>query len=178
MKKEFRIQNSEFRIKMSALLYSAFFILNSSFFVSCKKEAQFVYETNPVDVKQDGADKANVKSTLEFVSIAYTDVFGKEIPNAKLVNLTTAYLAFGDKKLVEDMIVRNFLNDSTATIPTMQQMRSNVPQFVSTTYNKLLNRNPNEFEKFYISNIIEKDATVSPVMLYYAIMTCNEYRYY
>lgn len=155
------------------VLFTLYFV-----FSSCKKEASYLYETNPVDVTQDGGDKTNVKSTIEFISIAYTDIFGREIPNAKLVSLNTAYLSFGDKKLVEDMIIRNFLNDTTSTIPTMQQMRADVPQFVTTAYNKLLNRNPNEFEKFFISSIIEKDASVSPVMLYYAIMTCNEYRYY
>lgn len=148
------------------------------FFASCKKEPAYLYETNATDVTQDDGDKGNVKSTLEFISIAYTDIYGKEIPNAKLVNMSTAYQAFGDKKLVEDMIIRNLLNDTVTNIPTMNEMRANIPQFVENTYKKLLNRIPNEFEKFYIGNIIEKDATISPVTLYYAIMTCNEYRYY
>ncbi len=143
---------------------------------SCKKE--FTYEVKDVNVEQPGNGKSNVKSTTEFISIAYSDLFNTTIPNDSLLYINQAYQSFGDKKLIEDRIIRHFLNRSDVLIPTDQQMRSNIPAFVSQVMQKLFNRNPNAFENYFITNIIHSDASISPVAVYYAMMTSNEYRYY
>ena len=147
-------------------------------FVSCKKEHSYLYNVNDVTVQQPGGDKTNVKSTTEFISITYSDLFNTTIPNDTLVALINSYLAFGDKKLIEDRIIRHFLNSPAVQIPTSQQMRTDVPQFVSGAYRKFFNRDPNEFEKYFISKIIQDDTTIAPVVVYYSLMTSNEYRYY
>jgi hypothetical protein len=145
---------------------------------SCKKERTYLYEVNDVTVEQPGNTKGNVKSTTEFISIAFSDLFNVAIPNDTLVALNAAYLAFGDKKLIEDRIIRHFLNSPGVQIPTGPQMRADVPGFVAASYRKFLNREPNEFEKYFVSNIIQGDASITPVLVYYAMMTSNEYRYY
>jgi hypothetical protein len=144
----------------------------------CKKEEQYVYDVNPVTVEQEGGIKQHPKTNTEFISIAYSDLFGTTISNADLQKLNVAYSAFGDRKLIEDMIVKNFLNDASIAIPSKAQMQNDVPKFVTDTYKKLYNRLPNEYEKYYVIKVINADATITPSLVYYAMMTSNEYRYY
>src|SRR5688572_21888960 len=97
----------------------------------CKKEKRYTYTVNDVDVKPEGADKSRVKTTTEFISIVYSDLFGKTISNKELTDLAQAYSSFGDKKLIEDMIVRNFLNKSGVLAPSKAEMKTNLNTFVS-----------------------------------------------
>ena len=139
-----------------------YLFLAFSFLVSaCRKketEENFVYQIKDVDVKKNTTDKTNQKTTTEFVSIAYSDVFGTTITSAKLVNLSTAYDAFGDKKLMEDLIIRNFLATAGAQIPSTSEMNADIDAFVKNTYNKLLDRDPNEFELYTVKKTIQEMA--------------------
>ena len=95
----------------SHLMPGSFFlvILTALFFAGgCKKETQYIYDVNPVTVEQEGGIKQHPKTTTEFISIAYSDLFGSTISNADLQKLNVAYSAFGDRKLIEDMIIKNF----------------------------------------------------------------------
>lgn len=156
------------------------FFLTAIAITSCKKDAHkaYIYDVNNVGVSQDGVAKPNVKSTVEFISIAYSDLYGNTIDQAKLTNLGTAYDAFGDKKLIEDLIIRNFLNATGVSIPTTIEMNADVNLFVINTYKKFYNREPNEFELWQMKTLIQNDANTTPELVYYAFMTSNEYRYY
>ena len=149
-------------------------------FASCKKEVNttYIYDVNDVEVTQSGVSKPNVKTTIEFISIAYSDLFGNTISQNTLTELSIAYLAFGDKKLVEDLIIRNFLNTPGVVIPTKTEMNADVSLFVSTAFKKFYNREPNEFELWQLVELITKDSAMTPELVYYAFMTSNEYRYY
>lgn len=146
--------------------------------VSCKKDPKYVYGVKDVTVSQSGVSKPNVKSTIEFISIAYSDLFGTSIPASDLTQLSLCYLAFGDKKFIEDLIIRNFLNKSGVIIPTQATMNADVPSFVQATYRKFYNRDPNEFEKWQVVNYIKTTANITPELVYYSFMTSDEYRYY
>lgn len=162
----------------------SYFILCTLCFIlsSCKKEKEkiydYIYEVNDVNVNQTGVNKPNVKSTVEFISIAYADLFGTTIDQASLTNLSLAYMAFGDKKFIEDMIIRNFLNKSGAVIPDKSEMAANTGDFVKNAYRKFYNREPSEFEKWQIVNSINSDSTITPELVYYSFLTSDEYRYY
>ena len=145
---------------------------------SCREETTFLYEVEPITVKQEGSDKNNLKSTTEFISIAYTDIFGKSIPTAALQTLNVTYNAFGDKKLIEDRIIRGFLNNPSAVIPASVSVNNDTLLFITNTYKKLYNRNPNEFEKTYIWELIRENQQLTPKIIYYSLMTADEYRYY
>lgn len=158
-------------------IYHLLFI--SLFFViGCTKEKTFVYDVNTITVTPDNGDKANAKTTTEFISIAYSDLFGNTISQDKLFKLNIAYTSFGDKKLIEDRIIRNFLNDPNVIIPGNQAMRDDIPEFISSAYKKFFNRLPDEFEKYYLVNMIQTDTNIKPEDIYYAMMTATEYRYY
>jgi len=146
--------------------------------LACTKEKSYLYQVNNINVTQPGGNKQNVKSTEEFISIAYFDLFGTTISQQELINLTQAYNSFGDLKLIEDMIIRNFLNTTGIVIPSSASMRTDVNGFVNSSYQKFLNRNPNAYEKWFVSNVIQSDTSISSVLVYYSFMTSNEYMYY
>lgn len=173
--KQFKINTMFKKWKLQRLLSMLFIIALAS---GCKKEPSYIYDVNPVLVEQEGGIKQHLKTTTEFISIAYSDLFVTIISNNDLQKLNVAYSAFGDRKLIEDMIIKNFLNSPAISIPTPIQMQNDVSKFVSDTYKKLYNRQPNEYEKYYMVKAINADAAITPVLVYYAMMTSNEYRYY
>lgn len=159
-------------IKYVIVLFAATFLF------ACKKDVSYIYDVNDVTVSQPGVSKPNVKSTLEFISIAYSDLFGTTIAAGELTDLSLSYLAFGDKKFIEDRIIRNFLNKTGVIIPSQTTMTADAGVFVQATYRKFYNRDPNEFEKWQIVNKINSDTTITPELVYYSFMTSDEYRYY
>lgn len=164
------------RVNMKMLVFVlAFFGLVNT---GCQKESQIIYQVNDVTVAKPSGEKGSVKTVAEFISIAYTDLFGQAILQSQLLELDLAYQGFGDLKLVEDLIIKNFLNDSGLDIPTDQEMRSNPAVFIQASYQKFYNRNPSEFEEWQLRSMIEEDASITPELVYYAMMTSNEYRYY
>ena len=164
------------RVYLFSATALALLFLAVVFFSSCKKD--YVYVVNDVTVTQPGGEKTNVKTTTEFISIVYSDLFNTNVPTDTLLYVQAAYDAFGDKKLIEDRIVRHFLNSPYVQIPSDAAMRANIPQFVDETIQKFFNRTPDAFENYFISNIIQNSAGITPLMVYYACMTSNEYRYY
>ncbi len=165
-------------MKRANKLYWILPLLLVSFLSSCKKDTDFIYGVTDVNVQKPDANKPNVKTTFTFISIAYSDLFGANISQTQLVEIQTAYVAFGDQRLIEQMIIKNFLNDGGADIPTQTEMSANVQQFIKDSYVKFFNRLPNEFELWHIENEVAGDNTITPELVYFAMMTSNEYRYY
>ena len=146
---------------------------------SCKKEKNVIYKLDDVTIEQNSANKDHLKSTTEFISIAYSDIFGTVISTNKLADLTTIYKAFGDKKLIEQMVIKNFLNEPTIQIPQIDRSSmSTINNFVTDAYKKLYNRNPDEYELWFVADLITKDDDLTAELVYYSLMTSNEYRYY
>jgi hypothetical protein len=145
---------------------------------ACKKETFFTYEVEDVDVSQPGAVKPNVKSDLEFISIAHTELFGATISPSDLQDLALAYQSIGDKRLAIDMIILNFLNSPGLQIPSATSMRADVEAFVNDCFRKFYVRDPSAFEKWFVVNQIEENTDITPVLVWYAFMTSQEYRFY
>ncbi len=141
---------------------------------SCEKKTEYVYAVNTETISEPGVKKPNLKSNTEFISITYTDVFGTTIPNSQLSKLQTGYLAFGDKGILEDLIIRNFLNNNAKKLPAT--IGSDVKGFIMEAYKKVYNRMPNEYEVFYLQDLILKNPAMTAELFYYALMTSNEYR--
>ncbi|HEX2900638.1 MAG TPA: hypothetical protein VHS96_13030, partial [Bacteroidia bacterium] len=70
------------------------------------------------------------------------------------------------------------LNDPNVQIPTDAAMRSDVEAFVDASYRKFFVREPSAFERWFVSDLIRKDAGLTPDLVYYAFMTSVEYRFY
>jgi hypothetical protein len=146
--------------------------------IGCKKETNYIYEVEDVQVTKDQSEKTVSKTMVEFISIAYADVFGLTISQNDLGILSLLYLAFGDKVLIEDVLVKNMLNSTEANLPSDAEMRSNIGLYVKNTYLKLYNREPNELESFTLNKKISDNLEMTSAMVYYAMMTSNEYRFY
>jgi hypothetical protein len=145
---------------------------------SCKKETDFVYEVNDVQVSKEKIGKGIPKTTVEFISIAYSDLVGSTISQNDLSRVTLLYLAFGDKRLIEDLLIKNIVNSPVVNIPTEEVMRNDITAFINSTYLKLFNREPNEVELYTLRKQISENTNITPKLVYYAMMTSDEYRYY
>jgi|TARA_B110000259_G_scaffold46872_1_gene54610 hypothetical protein len=151
-------------------------LITIALFACSKDEKEYVYQIDEVEISQAGAEKPNVKTSTEYISIAYADAFGSNVPTNLLEDLKRIYDSFGDKGVAENLIIKNFLNDNSVQIPTNQEMEANVSLFVTNAYKKVFNRSPIESELWFLKDCIEKDSNVSPEVIYYALMTSNEYR--
>lgn len=144
----------------------------------CKPDPDIIYQVNDVNVTRPQGQKGHQKTVVEFISIAYADVFDQNITQDQLVKLSRPYQGFGDLKFVEDLIIRNFLNNPSAQLPTNAQMRADVGAFIVGAYQRFYDRNPNEFEHWYLKDLIESSSDITPELVYYSLMTSDEYRYY
>ncbi|MDX2249511.1 MAG: hypothetical protein SF052_22195 [Bacteroidia bacterium] len=155
------------------------FFLLFLFLWACKPtEDIYLYEVNDLEVTQSGIDKNNPKSDLEFISLAYSDLFGKTISDNSLQSMILAYNGLGDKALISDLIIRNMLNSPEADIPANQEMRADVEAFVVATFKKFYVREPGEYELWFFRSLIESDSEITPEIIYYALLTSDEYRFY
>ena len=155
-----------------------FLLIAITFFFSCTEEKKYQYEVTPIGVGNGGGVKTNQKSTTEFISIAYSDLYGTVIPQTKLVNLSVAYNSFGDLKVIEQRIIANFLNDTTIHLPTTPSVGGDTTLFIVNSYKKFYNREPNAYEKFKWMDLIRSNANATPTTIYFALMTSDEYRFY
>lgn len=151
------------------------------------EEKQYVYELEEVSVNNQKTSKSNKKSDIEYLSVAYSDLFGETISNEELNLRLNTYVAVGDKQAVMDMFIRNMLNidesglDCNApdrVVPCARTMREAPERFVVDTYKKFYVRQPSPYELEFWKRKINKSETMTPGQVYYAFMTSKEYRYY
>lgn len=145
---------------------------------SCNKEKRYVYEVQEQQLYQSANDKRNLKTTTQFITIAYNDLFGTNISTTELNKLDVALQAVGDKSVVQDMIVKAFINRSGVQIVSNTVMRNEVAEFVQGCYLRFYNRQPTETEMWKMKNLIETNTDITPQQVYYSFMTSEEYKYY
>ena len=162
---------------MRKLIY---ILIGICFFSSCKKEnPTHIFGVTDVVVTQSSVDKNRLKTDVEFVSIAYADIFGASISQGELENVSVTYKSFGDKSLVIEMIIRKFIMNEGNNIPIIDRSSTSTTEvFVKDIYKKIYNREPSAFEKWYLSDLIKNESSITSEMVYYSLMTATEYRYY
>lgn len=164
---------------MKTTIYT-FLMLLLLVFSSCSNDdPYFLFEVDKVEVEQSNAEKNQLKTDIEFVSIAYNDLYGSNIPQNQLEEIITSYKSFGDKSLVIELIIKKFILDDGSDIPSLLRIsRESVDSFVVDAYEKLYNRSPNAFEKWHMTELILNNGSIDAEMVYFSMMTANEYRYY
>lgn len=50
----------------------------------CNREKRYIYEVEQQELYQNASEKRNLKSTTQFISIAYNDLFGSSITTEEL----------------------------------------------------------------------------------------------
>lgn len=153
--------------------------------MSCKKEItqkviydNTIYEVNPVSLYSSNADKTKQKSPEQFISILYSNLTNQTIPADDLNHISEITYSFGDKGLVNTMLLENFLNAPQIEIPSKGEMRNDVGTFVSNAYLKFYLRKPSEYERYFFTSMIQTDTTITPQMVYTAFAQSNEYLFY
>lgn len=162
---------SRLKSLLLAALFAAFAL------AGCQKEID-VYEVEEFHVQDETAKKGTRKTSLELISIAYNDLYGVEIGSQELSDLMTAFESVGDKAVMTDRIIRNFLNDEAALIPERAEMEADYDAFVTDAYKQLYGRRPGETELLFFRNYLSENEEVTPRQVYYAMMTADEYLYY
>ncbi len=155
-----------------------FFACTLLLLASCNREKRYIYEVEQQELYQNASEKRNLKTTTQFISIAYNDLFGSSITTEELNKFDITLQAFGDKAVLQDMIVKSLINRGGVQIVDNSTMRADIAAFCENTYLRFFNRKPTEFEAWKLKDLIEKNADITPKMVFYSLMTSDEYRYY
>ena len=152
---------------------------------SCKKEYtekqvydNVIYGMDTVRLYNSAAEKTRQKTQTQYISILYSDLYNKTIPTNELSELSELGLATGDKTMVNELTFSHFLNAPFVDKPTDAQMRADVETFVDWVYLKFYQRRPTEYERRYMTDIINKDVDMKVDDVYTAFVLSNEYYYY
>lgn len=152
---------------------------------ACKKEIteqvvydNVIYQLNDVVVYQSNVEKVKQKTPTQYISILFSDLFNTQISNNDLSELSTLYLAIGDKGMANELLLTHWLVTPGVVVPTDQTMRADVDQFVIDTYVRFFQRLPTEYEKHYLVDEIEDDTLLTPEAVYIAFALSNEYQFY
>ncbi len=154
--------------------------------VSCKKEIEIkqnvvydnsVYQLDTVDLYTSSADKSKEKSSTQYISILYTDLFQTTISAKELNDISRVSAAIGDKTVVNEAIVFNYMQ-SNPIIPTDNDMRNDMDQFIADTYVRFYLRKPTELERIYLRDLIENDLNMTALEVYAAFSVSTEYLFY
>jgi len=144
-------------------------------FLACQPET--IYDVGTLKPQSDG-EKTELKDDLQFMSIAYRDLFNEEVPPSTLEVMRTAYIGFGDKNLVVDRVVQAMLSSPNLVLPSQLDMLGDKELFINTTYRKFLLRDPTSFELAYWVSQLTEFPNLTPKDVYYIFMTSAEYKYY
>lgn len=145
--------------------------------VACRKEIIQVFEVQTQQISQTNIQKELFKQDLEFISSAYSDLFGKAIPETELNSAIRCYAGTSDKSLITDRIIRSYLNNPNVNVPTAKQMRNDVDAFTKNTYSRFYHRDPSEMELYKVSKSIKDDLNMTPEIVYFSFLTSNEYKF-
>jgi hypothetical protein len=159
------------------LRYLFFCLLGAGVLGSCKK-TEYVYQIENENLYPDNAGKVKVKSDEQFVSILYANLFQEALGANELVRVVRCIRANGDKDLIHEVLVSNFMNRPDVQLPEAEFMRANPDSFVVETYKRFLVRYPTEAEKTWFRNYINTHPTVTPEIVYSSFAISNEYQFY
>ncbi len=146
------------------------------FIASCEKEP--IYEVNEVELLPSNASKTKLKSDQQYVSILYANLFQTALSSGNLFEVSQCIQSVGDKVLVREVIISNYMNRPTVQLPTDAEMRDSLDAFITNTYNRFLVRNPSEAERQYFKNYISTHPNVTPEMVYFSFALSDEYLFY
>lgn len=114
------------------------------------------------------------KTDLQFISVAYMDVFGKAIPQQELNSLKEIFLSQGDQELNRNALIVKLLQNQTAELPGANLLSKNPKSFLLFCFKQFYRRLPTEKE---LNDLLTADRkhTMSASEWYYAFMISDEY---
>ncbi len=146
--------------------------------LSCNKEEDVIYGVNEVPAIPTNAEKNKLKSPAQYLAILHANLFQQALSSSEMVELTDVVEAFGDKSLIHEVIISNFMNKPEVVIPADSAMRADLDSFIIETYTRFFVRPPSELEKEYFRNYLQAHENVNPELVYMAFALSDEYQFY
>ena len=143
---------------------------------SCVKDD--VYELNEVQANSYNANKNKLKSSNQFISILHANLFQKALSANELVEISRCIESIGDKEIVHEIVLSNFMNKEGVIIPSDSLMRDDLNVFIEESYKRFFVRDITEAEREFFLSFFESHPNVSAEMVYMAFSLSNEYQYY
>lgn len=153
-----------------------FILVSFSLLSSCVKDD--VYELNEVQSNSYNANKNKLKSSNQFISILHANLFQKALSANELVEISRCIESIGDKKVVHEIVLSNFMNKEGVIIPSDSLMRDDLNVFIEESYKRFFVRDITEAEREFFLSFFESHPNVSAEMVYMAFSLSNEYQYY
>ena len=133
----------------------AVFSLVVFFFIQCTKEKIITnYEVVETPSYGDNLNKDKDKTNIEFHSILTTNLFQKPSSINELTRTDRVIQSCGDKTLINEVIISNYMNTSFVKLPTRKFMIDSTEKFITDTYIRFFIRRPTEAEKTWFINFI------------------------
>ena len=145
-------------------------------FSSCRKDD--VYELNEINATSYNANKNKLKSSNQFISILYANLFQEALSANELVEISRCIQSIGDKEVTHEIILSNFMNKEGVIIPSNSIMRDDLNLFIEESYKRFFVRDITEAEREFFLSFFESHPNVSAEMVYMAFSLSNEYQYY
>ena len=144
---------------------------------ACKKDEP-IYEINQLQSNSYNANKNKLKSASQYISILYANLFQKALSPNELVEITRCIESVGDKGLVHEVVLSNFMNSDDVIIPSDSLMRADLDVFLEETYKRFFIRDITEAEREFFLNFFNSNPNVSAEMVYMSFALSNEYQFY
>ena len=153
------------------------FLISFLLLFSCNKEVP-VYQLNQINSSSYNANKNKLKSTMQYISILYANLFQTALSSNELVEITNCIESIGDKEVAHEIVLSNFMNSQQVLIPSDSLMRSDLNHFIEETYKRFYVRDITEAERKFFIDFFESNPNVSSEMVYMAFALSNEYQFY
>lgn len=150
----------------------------SAAFLSCKKERRINYEVIDQAANDIIIDKNKAKTETQYISILYSNLFQKALPINQLVSTQNVIQSVGDRSLVYEIILSNYMNTPGTVLPTDSFMKANPEQFIINTYKRFYLRIPSELEKSFFLNYFASNPAVTPELVFTSFAASDEYLFY
>ncbi len=148
-------------------------------FSSCKKqETKYEYGVNTVEILPANVTKTRMKTTDQYVSILYANLFQKALSSNNLFTISQCFDSVGDQILARQVLIANLMKKPGVIIPTLSEMNGDLDKFITDTYVRFYVRKPTEAEKAYLKQFIQSDPNITPELVYISFALSDEYMYY
>jgi len=161
----------------SKLLYLLIILV----FFACKKKDENKYGVITTPVSGDNLNKDKHKSNIEFHSILTTNLFQKPSSINELSRTDRVMQSCGDKTLINEVIISNYMNSPNLKLPTRTFMVDSTDRFIEETYIRFFIRRPTQAEKTWFYNYIQSNKSnpnFTPELVYTAFSASDEYMFY
>lgn len=149
--------------------------------LQCSKDKNTRYEIVETASYGNNLDKDKDKTNIEFHSILSTNLFQKPSSINELTRTDRVIQSCGDKTLINEVIISNYMNSSQVILPSRRMMVDSTERFVEETYIRFFIRRPTEAEKTWFINFInanKSNPSFRPELVYTAFSASDEYMFY